>query len=76
LEQIVAEATEAGRKYSRAVLEEGRTVERTIPANRFKEERDRLAKELKKRLAAYRAAEDLFIKQPPRSEYFGVIGPI
>jgi hypothetical protein len=64
LEQIVREATAAGRKYSQAVLDEGRTGVRTIPANRFKEEKDRLIKELKKRLAAYRAAEDLFIKQP------------
>jgi hypothetical protein len=61
LEQMVAEA---GRKYSRAVLEEGRSGIRTIPDNRFKEEKDRLAKGLKERLAAYRTAEDLFIKRP------------
>lgn len=59
LEQVVAEATAAGRKYSRAVLEEGRTGVRTIPNHRFKEEKDQLVAELKKRLAAYEA-EDLF----------------
>jgi hypothetical protein len=61
---LVQMVAASDRKYGWAVLEEGRMGVRTIPDNHFKEERDRLAKELQQRLAAYWAADDLFIKWP------------